>query len=223
MKKNTSDLSQTQRALNIWAIVLILWSVYRSIFKTDLPVWFDEFIAKPAIFLIQNYYFITRYENGNVLKRLDISFKNALGDISIATLVGVLMFGFAALISSSQGHNIIWPSIGVLVFTIIVSLASSISEELLARGFILKRLYEESHNVISAVFVASILFFLTHIPIVFSSPQYYGASLIMIMVSDLLFSFAVSFIYLLRKNVLVPIVIHLFYILIIYILFSPLG
>ncbi len=44
-------VSATQKILNVWAIVLILWSVYRANFGTNLPMWLDEFIMKPLIFL----------------------------------------------------------------------------------------------------------------------------------------------------------------------------
>ena len=62
MKQKTSP---TQKALNVWAIVLIIWALYRAKFRTDLPIWFDEFIAKPAVFILPIYYYISRYEKKN--------------------------------------------------------------------------------------------------------------------------------------------------------------
>ena len=39
-----SETSPTQKMLNVWAIILIIWSLYRATFKTGLPILFDEFI-----------------------------------------------------------------------------------------------------------------------------------------------------------------------------------
>ena len=44
MKENVSPL---QKSLNVWAIILILWSIYRANFGTSLPTWLDEFLVKP--------------------------------------------------------------------------------------------------------------------------------------------------------------------------------
>ncbi|KXK10828.1 MAG: hypothetical protein UZ22_OP11002000589 [Microgenomates bacterium OLB23] len=52
--------STIQRVLNVWAIVLIIWSIYRT--KLALPEWFDELIAKPLVFVLPVYYSIIKYE-----------------------------------------------------------------------------------------------------------------------------------------------------------------
>ena len=40
-----SEVSSTQKMLNIWAIILIIWSLYRATFKTGLPIWIGPFEA----------------------------------------------------------------------------------------------------------------------------------------------------------------------------------
>lgn len=222
--KKTAQISHTQRTLNVWAIILILWSLYRTTFKTELPVWFDEIFAKPVIFLLPIHYFITRYEKKNLLERLDI-FLDRKNDLVIGFAIGLVFFlciGLISYLRENQGFAV-EPTLGMLLYIVIVSMFTGFTEEILARGFVLKRLFEESKNALSAVFIGSILFFITHIPIIFSNPKYYGTSLVVILISDLLFSFFVSFIYLARKNVLVPILIHVFYILTLYLFFSPIG
>jgi len=63
-----SEVSSTQKMLNVWAIILIIWSFYRATFKMNLPVWFDEFIAKPMVFLFPIYWFITKLEKKTIFK-----------------------------------------------------------------------------------------------------------------------------------------------------------
>ncbi|CAN5242056.1 hypothetical protein BH09PAT2_BH09PAT2_03750 [soil metagenome] len=217
MKK---PISQTQKTLNIWAIVLILWSGYRTYFKTELPVWFDEFIAKPAIFLIPLHYFITHIEKKNFFESIDLTHKHIKSDFLIGLGAG-LLFLVSGLLAYFIRHQSLPSGVDVLsssmfLYILFVAFASSITEEILSRGFVLKRLYAESNNALSSVFLASFLFFFLHIPILFSDPNIRGAMLLQVMATDILLSFAVSFIYLQRKNIIIPILIHAFYNLSIY-------
>lgn len=217
MKK---PISHTQKTLNIWAIVLILWSAYRTYFKVELPVWFDEFIAKPAIFLIPVYYFITHIEKGKFLEGVDLTPKHFRSDFLIGFGAGLLFLvsGLLAYFMRHQSlpHVLDIFSPALFLYTLLVAFASSITEEILSRGFVLKRLFAESKNALSAVFLSSFLFFFLHIPILFSDPNLRGAVLLQVMATDILLSFAVSFIYLQRRNVIIPILIHAFYNLSIY-------
>src|SRR3989344_3962000 len=47
--------SHTEKILNVLAIVLIIWSLYRAYFKTSLDPLIDEFIAKPLVFLLPHF------------------------------------------------------------------------------------------------------------------------------------------------------------------------
>ena len=214
MKKDTSP---NQKMLNTWAIVVIIWSIYRSYFHTQLPIWVDELIAKPAVFLIPVWYYITKIEKGTFLHGVDLKIGNAK-DVLFGLLAGLVVFG-TGLLAYYLKHNGSLPVISSSVYYyVLIAVASSFSEEILSRGFVLKRLYEESKNIYTSVFFASFLFFMLHIPILFSNPAMHGAVLIQVMIMDLLLSFGVSLAYLQRKNLVVAIIIHAFYNLGIYLI-----
>lgn len=222
MKEKVSPL---QRALNVWAIVLILWSIYRYFFKTDLPIAIDEFVAKPLIFLLPIYYYVVHYEKKNFFAAVDLKKKHALQEIAIAAVVGVIFF-----MTGSVAH---WIKMGsflpspeklvsasaVLMF-VAVSFASSFSEEILSRGFILQRLYKDSHNTFTSIFFGSLLFFFLHIPILFTMESVTGMALVQVMITDFILSVVVSIMYLQQRNVLLPILIHALYNLSIYLFLS---
>ena len=217
------QITSIQKVLNTWAIVMILWVMYRIYFKTNLPVWFDEFFAKPIIYLTPVYYFITTYEKSDFLKSIDLKTAKMKQHMLLGLSIGVVFFftGFAVQYFKNGELNFISKtSILQILYYIIIAFASSFSEEILSRGFILKRLYQDSKSLIGSVFFASFLFFFLHIPILFSSPDLYGAVLLQVMATDILLSFAVSFLYLQRKSVMVPIFIHAFYNLSLYLLIS---
>lgn len=208
----------TQKVLNVWGIILIVWSVYRAYFKTDLPIWFDEAIAKPIVFILPVYFFITRIEKKQFLSGLDITRKKLGQNIIVGVVVGSLFLVSGMLGTFIKTHSISFgvASLSVLGSFLLYSFLTSISEEVVSRGFVLKRLYEESRNKYTSSFFASILFFFLHIPILLSNDRIVGFILIKVMITDLILSFIVSFLYLERRSLVVPILVHAFYTLSLY-------
>lgn len=202
-----------QKVLNVWAIILIVWSFYR--FKFKLPEWFDEFIAKPLIFILPVWYYITRIELKPFFSAIDLKF-NEKKDYIVGIVIG-LVFCTVALIGQlmrGQGLSLfknIQYSGGGLVLMILLPIATALSEEILSRGFVLKRLYSQSHNIYTASFYSSILFVFLHIPILFTNLNLSGNVLLFILASDFLLSLINSFIFIERKNLIVPILIHILY------------
>lgn len=209
MKK---EAPKTQKILNIWAIVLIIWALYRA--KLSLPPWFDEFIAKPIVFLLPVYIYIKKYEKTTFQDAVSLLPKNIWKELLLAIGICALLF-ITAFSTSYIKHQTVdltfLKNINTFIPILLLSLATGVTEEILSRGFILKRLYDESHNVFTSSFVASILFFILHIPILFTMPNLSGNLLIFFMITDLLLSFANSFIFLTRKNLILVILIHAFY------------
>lgn len=211
-----SKSTPTQRALNVWAVILIIWAVYRANFGTSMPVWFDEFIAKPAVFILPVYYYISRIEKKRFFEQVGLGHSIGLRDIAVAGLLTVIFCGFLWYARSALGLP---ASSGMyLVWLLVLAIATAISEQILATGFILHRLYDESKNVITAPFFSSILFFFLHIPILFTDQRIVGYLLLRIMLTDVLLSLSISFMYVARRNLLYPIIIHTFYNLSIYFL-----
>lgn len=210
------QISPIQKTLNLWAVVLIVWSIYRAYFKTDLPIWFDEFIAKPLVFILPVYFYITKLENKNFFSNIDLRLAKIVPNILLGVLIGLFFFisGGAGILIKSKSLDVFFknlPSYQSLMFFVAVAIATSISEEILSRGFVLKRLFKESGNVITSSLLASFLFFFLHLPILLTNEQIIGTVLFRVMFTDLILSFAVSIIYLQRKSLILPILIHAFY------------
>lgn len=212
MKKH---ISPTQKALNVWAIILILWSLYRA--KLSLPEWFDEFVAKPLIFIAPIAYYIIKIEKKDFFSSLWLSKKNILQDLYLGLAVLVAFF-LVALIPVYVKSKTLSPAGGSfdalfiqLISYLPIAVATALSEEILSRGFVLKRLFQESNSILSSSFTASVLFFILHIPILFTNLKLTGGMLILFMFTDLVLSLANSFIFLGRRSLILPILIHAFY------------
>lgn len=210
MKQKTTP---TQKALNVWAIILIIWAVYRA--KMRLPEWFDEFIAKPLVFVLPVFYYIRKEEKKDIVSALYLKTKSWLGDVILAFLIGVVFLASVTLANILRDGRIIsltkLLSQQNVLLIVVMALATAISEEILSRGFVLKRLYEESKNIYTSSFLASILFFFLHVPILFTNLKIGGNMLLFFMATDLVLSLVNSFIFLDRKSLLAPVLIHAFY------------
>ncbi|MFA5136108.1 MAG: type II CAAX endopeptidase family protein [Patescibacteria group bacterium] len=202
-----------QKAFNVWAVILIFWSFYRVNFRTDLPIWFDELIIKPLFFIAPVFWFIHTIEKKEFFNRIDLHFRKLKSDIVLGAAIGTLflVMGYIgySLRSSAFSFSVFFNTGVLAMFPI--ALVTAISEEILSRGFILKRLYEDSKNPTKAIIIASILFFFIHIPILFTALKVTGYMLLSVMIMDFLLSITVSVLYLQRKSLLLPIIVHALY------------
>ncbi len=203
----------TQKALNLWAVIMIIWAVYRANFR--MPEIFDEFIAKPLIFVFPVYYYIKRIEKKNFFEAVSIKPNFFLSDLILGFLIGGAFFLTAILANFFKFNKFFFVDqiMNPIIFIIIsiTALATSISEEILSRGFILKRLYEESKNIFTSSFFASLLFFFLHVPILFTNQKITGNMFLLFMITNIILSLVNSFAFLTRKTLTLPIFIHAFY------------
>ena len=208
-------VSPTQRALNLWAVILIVWALYRTYLK--MPEWFDEFIAKPLVFVLPVFYYIKVIDKKQIFDYLNFRLKGKeiFYDFLYSLGVGFVFFVTTVAASYFRTGKLVFmgrlPSLGQFLTIVAIALATGITEEILSRGFVLKKLYEESKNVLSSTFLASVLFFFLHVPILFTNTKITGNMLLLFMATDMLLSMVNGLIFLQKKSLTIPIFIHAFY------------
>lgn len=210
----TEKKDSLQKALNFWAIILIIWSFYRLNFQ--FSIWFDEFIAKPLIFILPVYYYIVNIEKKRFFQtlswKLTIRFSEYLFILGLGSLI--LFSGLLGKIvrSGSAQNTLDWSyKLFPFLLLVIIAMASAVSEEILSRGFVLRKIYSDSKNIWKSSFFASILFFFLRIPILFTAANISGNLILTVMMTDMIFSMVASLLYLTQKNLTYPILIHAFY------------
>jgi len=209
-----SEVSSTQKMLNVWAIILIIWSFYRATFKMNLPVWFDEFIAKPMVFLFPIYWFITKLEKKPFLNGIGFLKKNILIDILFGVCIGSLFVGVAVLTRIMKGLP--FPSLHISsesVIWVLSTVMAASMEQILSTGFVFKRLSEESKNIFRPLIISALLFFFLHVPILFGADKISGSTLVQMMMLNTVLSLTTSVVFLMRKNTIAPILVHALYLL----------
>lgn len=209
-----SEVSATQKMLNIWAIILIIWSFYRVTFKSQLPIWFDEFIAKPFVFLTPIYLYVIKSERLSFLKGIGFLKKKIGTDILFGLAFGSLFIGVAILSRYVKGLSF---PIFQISFTSILWILSTIMaaamEQILSTGFIFKRLSEETKNLFKPFILSALLFFFLHVPALFGADRILGSTLVQMMILNTMLSFTTSMVFVLRKNIVAPILVHALYLL----------
>jgi len=210
MKKN---IPHSQKVLNVWGIILIIWAFYRL--KIKMPEWFDELIAKPIVFVLPVYYFISKIEKKNFFSSLNLSFKSIRKDFLISFIISLIFLGTIIFAKWINNKEIIFLKQGInqtiFFYIVFISLAGAASEQILSTGFVFKRLFEESKNFYQTAFFNAILFFFLHVPLRFTIPGLIGNQLIFLMLTDIFLSILNSYFFVNYKSLNIPIFIHAFY------------
>lgn len=196
----------------MWAWVLLIWSLYRYFLR--LPEWFDEFVAKPLVFIGPVLWYLKNKEHRTV-ESIGLTTKNIFNSIYVG-----LAFGMIFAIEGIAAHAMKYGKLDVTpiaafkeygFFLLIVSLATAISEEILSRGFVFSRIYEKTKNLPYSAFMGSILFILLHVPILVTSNHLTGTTLILFFVTDFVLAFANSMLFASTGSLIAPILVHVFW------------
>lgn len=213
-KANTSVfVTSIEPVYQLWGWILLAWSLYRYFFK--LPEVFDEFIAKPLVFIVPVLWFVTRVEK-RTLATLGLTLRNLFNNIYIGLGFG-LLFALEGIAANAikYGKLDIRPIAALeengLILLVILSLATAFSEELLNRGFLFSRILEKSKNLPYAVVLSTILFVLLHVPILVTMLKLQGMTLVLFFVTDFVLGLANALLYYNTKSLVTPILVHLFW------------
>lgn len=204
------------QAFGVWFLVFIVWAFYRAYFR--LPETIDEFIIKPLVFVLPVLYIILIREK----KKLDeiglgAKPRDVMVDIYIGVVIGIV-FTLEGLFANyfkygkfSFGPILALKASGGLIIFLLSNLATSVWEEILSRGFLYKRLLKVSKNQFWAAATSSFLFLLLHVPIMFTQLHLTGFSFAIYPISIFLLGITNSYVFSLRGNLVLPILIHAFW------------
>lgn len=197
----------------LFSFIFILWAFYRY-FPEILPVWVEELILKPLIWLIPTFWLVRRIEKkpfsslGLTRKNLSFSLFWGIGLGIVFALEGLLVnllkYRGLELVSFNQTPLVFLGSVAL-------SFATAFSEETVFRGYIFNRLWKIWKNEWLASFVSAFLFALIYLPIGVFVLGY--KPLVMSIYVGLIFIYglASAFIFARTGNLLSSILIHVFW------------
>ena len=197
-----------------WAFLFIVWGLYRFLFR--LPEELEEGILKPFIWLGPLFWLVGAKENRPIFPSLGFSRKNILSSCywgiglgAILTFEGLLInylkYGSFSFISTP------YESTGAFLIAFGLSLVTAFCEEVAFRGFMLNRLTETLKEKKVSNLLTSFCFTLIHFPAAFFVYHYPFPQIVIYFFLIFLASLVAGFSFLKNKNILAPILVHLFW------------
>jgi membrane protease YdiL (CAAX protease family) len=203
----------TEWIFQFWAWQLLFWALYRYFFK--FPEWTDEFIFKPLVFVLPVIWYVMRKERRS-LSSIGLTTNNLWKNILIGLGISAIFIGegiFANIYK--HGSLVIQPLASVasysIPFVFVLSFATAFTEELLSRGFLFSRLYEQTKKVWFAVIVSTLMFMAFHIPVLATTLKFQGPTLVLFFWTTLSLGVINSIFYVQTNSLVVPILVHLFW------------
>ena len=194
-------VNRLKSTLLYFLYLVVLWSAYR-VSGISLPQEIDEFVVKPIVWLAPIFYILLREKKG--VRALGITVKNLYPGIYLALILGVV-FAIEAFVINYIKYGGVDLSANLgdkpFLYSIVISFATGVSEELAFRGFIFSRILSVSKNEIFATFSTSIFWVMIHIPATFALLGYGFQDAMSFWLLSLLYSVGACFIYARTKNI----------------------
>ena len=200
-------VSPTQKAFNVWGIILAVWALYRGTIGQQAPIVFDEFIFKPLVFIWPVYLFIVHYEHKVFFHSIWLRFTHWRQDVGYAVLLStplVTFLLFLVVTKKAYFHDVL--------LLLVLAVATALTEETLSRGLVAVRIYEETGSFFKTLLQSSILHLFLRVPRVMTMPSLFGDRLLYAIGAEVVLSFVVTFTFLQRKSLLSAMVVRAIYV-----------
>ncbi len=197
----------------LFSFIFILWSFYRYLPQV-LPLWAEELILKPVIWLLPTFWLLKKVEKGG-FSSLGFNKQNLFPSIYWGVGLG-LVFAFEGLITNIfkyKGLHLValdyspWFFVGLLS----LSLVTAFSEELVFRGYIFNRLWQVWDKEWLANIVSSLLFVGIHLPIGVFVLGYTPMVMVAYLFFVFIFGFGSAFVFARTRNLISSILLHIFW------------
>ena len=202
-KKSTA----IKHATILAAYLLVIWGFYRFLFK--LPEDVEEFFIKPILWLLPVVYFLKKEKAG--LETIGITHKNIFPAIYFALFLGVIFAIEGIAVNYIKYREFDFSAnVGETFFfySLLLSIATAISEEITFRGYLFTRIWHALGNVWTANAVTSIVWALIHIPISIFWWKLDSGETLSFVVLTTVFAIGSAFIFAKTRNIISSIILH---------------
>ncbi len=207
MKKRVIVL---KHSITYYAYLIVVWGFYRLLFQAPAP--FEELIIKPIVWLVP-LYILLKKEKASV-SSIGFFFNNLFKTAYFAIGLG-FVFSFLALFVNYLKYKGFYfdNSFREVTFlgALLLSFITAISEEIAFRGYLLSRLIGIIKNEWKASLIVSLGWVLIHLPIAIFDWRIDFASLLVYLAVIFLFSMGTTIVFLRTRNILAPILLHVFW------------
>lgn len=210
--RHKREIGEVHKLLRFWVWLLVIWGFYRVLFR--FPVWMEELILKPAVFLLPLYRKLKKEQNTwkKRWQSIGVGWKNMFAALAYGLSLGVfyLFVGRMGqfLRFGAEGVNPYGGLVEGVVLTIVLAFATAVSEEVVFMGYLLPRLMKVWKDEWKAASVVALLFALLHMPILVFSYGYPAGLIVGQFLLTFVLGFGNSVLMLRLNNIVAPIMSH---------------
>lgn len=211
--KKAVQILSLEPVYQLWGWILLVWSLYRYFFR--FPEWTDELVLKPLIFVGPVLWYLYKKEKRKI-DSIGITKRNFFKAFYIGIAFGIV-FALEGIFANifKNGKFTVMPIQALKdygLFTLfILSFATSITEEILNRGFLFGRIWEFKKNLAYAVLISTLLFVLLHVPALVTTLKFTGIDLVIFFFTNFILSMTNCYLYYATDSLVAPILVHLFW------------
>lgn len=203
--------SKTQafkHATILFVVLMVFWGLYRFLFQ--LPEEVEELFIKPLVWLTPTLLLLKREHLG--LSSLGFSSKNLFPAVYFAISLGSLFalegllinyikYGGALNFAANLGER-------AFVFTLFLSLATAIPEEIAFRGFIFNRVWYATGKEWYSNLVTSLAWSLVNVPVAVFVWRMGAFETLLYLFLTFLYGMGAAFVFARTRNIVAPILLH---------------
>lgn len=212
-KIHSSKKPSLKHVLALFSYIFVLWSFYRY-FPEILPMWAEELILKPLVWLLPTFYIVLKVEKEK-LSSLGLIRKNFFPSVYWGIGLGMVyaLEGFLTNVLKYGGVQVSQLSYTTVSFlgAILISLATAFTEELVFRGYIYNRLNQIWEKEWLANLVSSLLFVLIHLPIGVFVLGYTPGIMLAYLLLVFIYAVGSGFVFARTQNITSSILLHVFW------------
>jgi membrane protease YdiL (CAAX protease family) len=203
-----------KHVLSLYCFVFAFWSLYRYFPENVFPLWVEELILKPLIWLTPTFWLVLKVEKEQ-LSSLGITKKNLFPALYWGIGLGIVFAAEGLITNIVKYRGLQLPELNYssfeLVGMVFLSLATAFSEETVFRGYIFTRLWRLGKNEWLANLISSFLFALIHLPIGLFVLSYTPTVMLAYLFFVFIFGFGSAFVFARSENLVSSILLHSFW------------
>jgi membrane protease YdiL (CAAX protease family) len=187
--------------------LFLVWSFYRMNFKFSETL--EELYIKPIIWLLPFLYILPK--DRIRFSDLGITYKNLFPSAYLSIALGIFfaLLGFVSNMSKYGGINF-GANIGsrLLVSAIMLSFATSITEEFVFRGYLLGVFLRKYKTEFIPVLLTTVIWTAVHVPVTYFVWGMDGIQMFVYLTLTFIYGLGASIIFIRTRNIAAPMLLH---------------
>lgn len=192
---------------SLYAFILITWGFYRFLFR--FPEEIEELIFKPVIWLGPTLFLVLREKEE--FASLGFTRKNLAKSCLWGLGLGLVFAAEGLIIHFLKKEGFVLDfqvSSQVLVTSLMVAVATAVSEETVFRGYIFNRLWQILKREYQANFISSFAWSLVHLPITIFVFHFGLPETVAFLILNFVFGAASAFVFARTRNLVSSLALH---------------